>query len=52
MPNGSWILGDLFMKDYGHKGSIEKLWEQRWRFPCTKAVYPFHDGAFEDFEPM
>ncbi|KAF1998508.1 pigment biosynthesis protein Ayg1 [Amniculicola lignicola CBS 123094] len=52
MPNGNWILGDLFMKDYGHKGSIEKLWVQRWKFPCTKAVYPFHDGVFEDFEPV
>jgi hypothetical protein len=52
MPNGTWILGDLFTKDYGHSGSIRKLWEQRWKFPCTKAVYPFHDGKFEDFEPI
>lgn len=52
MPNGTWILGDLFTKDYGHRGSIQKLWEQRWKFPCTKGVYPFHDGNFEDFEPI
>jgi hypothetical protein len=52
MPNGTWILGDLFEKDYGHRGSIQKLWEQRWKFPCTKGVYPFHDGKFEDFEPI
>lgn len=52
MPNGNWILGDLFTKDYGHRGSIQKLWEQRWKFPCTKGVYPFHDGKFEDFEPI
>jgi hypothetical protein len=52
MPDGTWILGDLFTKDYGHRGSIQKLWEQRWKFPCTKSVYPFHDGALEDFEPI
>ncbi|RAR05422.1 pigment biosynthesis protein Ayg1 [Stemphylium lycopersici] len=52
MPDGSWILGDLFTKEYGHRGSIQKLWEQRWKFPCTKGVYPFHDGKLEDFEPI
>ncbi|CAI6331699.1 unnamed protein product [Periconia digitata] len=52
MPDGNWILGDLFEKDYGHAGSIEKLWEMRWKFPCRRGVYPFHDGKFEDFEPI
>jgi hypothetical protein len=52
MPNGSWILGDLFTKDYGHHGSIQKIWDQRWKFPCTNGVYPFHDRKFEDFEPI
>ncbi|KAH7069999.1 Alpha/Beta hydrolase protein [Paraphoma chrysanthemicola] len=52
MPNGSWILGDLFTQDYGHSNSILKLWSQRWKFPCTKGVYPFHDGKFSDFEPI
>ncbi|KAF1969973.1 pigment biosynthesis protein Ayg1 [Bimuria novae-zelandiae CBS 107.79] len=52
MPNGNWILGDLFLKDYGHEGSIKKLWELRWMFPCKLGVYPFHDGKFEDFEPI
>jgi hypothetical protein len=52
MPNGTWILGDLFTKDYGHRGSIQKLWEQRWKFPCSLGVYPFHDGKFSDFEPI
>jgi hypothetical protein len=47
-----WILGDLFEKDYGHRGSIKKLWEMRWKMPCQRAVYPFHDGKFEDFEPI
>ncbi|KAF2438180.1 pigment biosynthesis protein Ayg1 [Karstenula rhodostoma CBS 690.94] len=52
MPNGTWVLGDLFLKDYGHEGSIAKLWELRWMFPCKLGVYPFHDGKFEDFEPI
>ncbi|KAK3214760.1 hypothetical protein GRF29_19g1183006 [Pseudopithomyces chartarum] len=52
MPNGNWILGDLFLKDFGHEGSIAKLWEMRWKFPCKLGVYPFHDGKFEDFEPI
>lgn len=52
MPNGNWILGDLFTKEYGHQGSIQKLWEMRWKTPCQRAVYPFHDGSFEDFEPI
>ncbi|KAH7127198.1 Alpha/Beta hydrolase protein [Dendryphion nanum] len=50
MPDGNWILGDLFTKDYGHAGSIKKLWEMRWKMPCQRGVYPFHDGTFEDFE--
>ncbi|KAF2117332.1 pigment biosynthesis protein Ayg1 [Lophiotrema nucula] len=47
-----WLLGDLFLKDYGHAGSIQKLWEMRWKMPCQRGVYPFHDGKFEDFEPI
>ncbi|KAH7381186.1 pigment biosynthesis protein Ayg1 [Phaeosphaeria sp. MPI-PUGE-AT-0046c] len=50
--NRTWILGGLFTKDYGHASSIRKLWEQRWKFPCSKGVYPFHDGKFSDFEPI
>ncbi|PVI00814.1 alpha/beta-hydrolase [Periconia macrospinosa] len=52
MPNGNWILGDLFEKDFGHAGSIKKLWETRWKFPCSLGVYPFHDGKLEDFETI
>lgn len=35
-----------------HHDGIKALWETKWKFPCTKTVYPFHDGAFEDFEPI
>ncbi|KIW08473.1 uncharacterized protein PV09_01375 [Verruconis gallopava] len=47
-----WALGDLFLKDYGHQGSIQKLWTERWQFPCKLGVYPFHDGKYEDFESI
>lgn len=48
MPQ-NWILGDLFLKNFGHQGSIKALWEQRWAFPCKLGVYPFHNGKEEDF---
>ncbi|OCK76943.1 pigment biosynthesis protein Ayg1 [Lepidopterella palustris CBS 459.81] len=51
MPT-NWILGDLFTKDYGHRGSIARLWELRWMFPCRRGVYPFHDGQYSDFAPI
>lgn len=52
MPNGTWILGALFEKDYGHRNSIASLWSSRWKTPCQRSVYPFHDGSYEDFEPI
>ncbi|KAE9969432.1 hypothetical protein EG328_005031 [Venturia inaequalis] len=48
----NWVLGDLFLKDFGHQDSVAKLWAQRWQFPCKLGVYPFHDGKYEDFEPI
>lgn len=47
-----WILGDRFETTYPHKGSIKALWETKWKFCASKSIYPFHDGAFEDFEPI
>ncbi|KAB8229403.1 heptaketide hydrolyase ayg1 [Aspergillus alliaceus] len=48
----NWILGDKFDTIYPHKGCIKALWETRWKFACKKGVYPFHDGCYEDFEPI
>jgi len=48
----NWILGDLFLKEFGHQTSIQTLWSQRWEFPCKLGVYPFHDGKYEDFKPI
>ncbi|OKL63847.1 hypothetical protein UA08_00430 [Talaromyces atroroseus] len=48
----NWILGDKFYAVYPHKNSIKGLWESKWKAACMKSVYPFHDGAYEDFEPI
>ncbi|KAL1297326.1 hypothetical protein AAFC00_004874 [Neodothiora populina] len=47
-----WNLGDQFESVHPHLDSIEALWNKKWKFPCTKSLYPFHDGKFEDFEPV
>jgi hypothetical protein len=47
-----WILGDKFDQAYPHLGSIENLWTKKWRFPCERSLYPFHDGKYEDFAPI
>lgn len=41
-----------FERRMPHHAGIQALWETKWRLPCAKAVYPFHDGALEDFEPI
>ena len=49
----SWIMGtEAFERRMPHHDGIRALWETKWKFPCTKAVYPFHDGKYEDFEPI
>lgn len=48
-----WIMGaEAFERRMPHHDGIKALWETKWKFPCTKSVYPFHDGQFEDFEPI
>lgn len=52
-PTGSrWILGDKFDEIYPHLGSINNLWHKKWKFPCERSLYPFHDGKYEDFAPI
>ncbi|KAF4624535.1 hypothetical protein G7Y89_g13634 [Cudoniella acicularis] len=48
----NWILGEKFDARMPHHDGIKALWETKWKFPCTISVYPFHDGKFEDFEPV
>jgi hypothetical protein len=40
-----WILGDKFDQVYPHLGSIDNPWLKKWKFPCERSLYPFHDGA-------
>ncbi|KEF51017.1 uncharacterized protein A1O9_12943 [Exophiala aquamarina CBS 119918] len=48
----NWTLGDKFTEKYPHLSGVKALWETKWKFPATKAVYPFHDGKYEDFAPI
>jgi hypothetical protein len=48
-----WIMGqEAFERKMPHHEGIKALWETKWRFPCSKSLYPFHDGKYEDFEPI
>jgi len=48
----NWTLGEKFTETYPHLSGVKALWETKWKFPATKAVYPFHDGKYEDFAPI
>lgn len=47
-----WILGDKFDTVHPHLGSMENLWYKKWKFPCERSLYPFHDGKYDDFAPV
>ena len=47
-----WILGDKFDTKHAHLESIDALWNKKWKFPCERSLYPFHDGKYEDFAPI
>jgi len=47
-----WILGDKFDQVYPHLESIDALWNKKWKFPCERSLYPFHDGKYGDFAPI
>ncbi|KAK0612347.1 Alpha/Beta hydrolase protein [Bombardia bombarda] len=48
-----WIMGtEAFEARMPHHDGIKALWETKWKFPCSKGLYPFHDGQYEDFEPI
>ncbi|KAH7358647.1 Alpha/Beta hydrolase protein [Plectosphaerella cucumerina] len=47
----SWMMGkEAFERQMPHHESIKALWETKWKFPCSKSVYPFHDGKYDDFQ--
>jgi hypothetical protein len=48
-----WAMGkEAFERRMPHHDGMKALWETKWKFPCTKSVYPFHDGRFDDFGPI
>ncbi|KAK7946335.1 uncharacterized protein PG986_010656 [Apiospora aurea] len=48
-----WLMGDeAFERVMPHHSGMQALWESKWKSPCTKSLYPFHDGAYEDFAPV
>ncbi|KAI0153083.1 alpha/beta-hydrolase [Xylariaceae sp. FL1272] len=48
-----WLMGTkAYETRMPHHDNIRALWETKWKFPCSKSVYPFHDGAYSDFEPI
>ena len=47
-----WRLGDRFDQVYPHLGSINALWNQKWKSMCEKGSHPFIDGKLEDFVPI
>ncbi|KAI1163898.1 alpha/beta-hydrolase [Nemania serpens] len=49
----AWQMGTAaFEQRMPHHAGIKALWETKWRQPCSRSVYPFHDGAYADFEPI
>ncbi|KAI0010482.1 Alpha/Beta hydrolase protein [Xylariaceae sp. FL0662B] len=52
-PPRQWLMGTAaFERRMPHHAGIRALWETKWREPCSKAVYPFHDGQYADFAPI
>ncbi|KAF1351066.1 pigment biosynthesis protein Ayg1 [Delphinella strobiligena] len=47
-----WVLGHHFDSVHPHLESMHALWNKKWKFPCTRSLYPFHDGRYEDLEPI
>ena len=48
----NWILGEKFHERYPHLDGVKALWDTKWKFLCSRSLYPFHDGLLEDFEPI
>ncbi|KAI1185997.1 Alpha/Beta hydrolase protein [Nemania serpens] len=49
----TWQMGTAaFEQRMPHHAGIKALWETKWRLPCSKSLYPFHDGSYADFEPI
>lgn len=47
-----WRLGDRYDQVYPHIGSINALWNQKWKSMCEQGLHPFIDGKPEEFSPI
>ncbi|KAK3314225.1 yellowish-green 1-like protein [Apodospora peruviana] len=47
-----YFIKDAILKPAIHHESFEKLWETKWKAPCTMGIYPFMFGCIQDFEPI
>ncbi|POS74356.1 conidial pigment biosynthesis protein Ayg1 [Diaporthe helianthi] len=47
-----YAIGRAILEPAVHHESFEKLWETKWKAPCTMGVYPFMFGSVKDFEPV
>ncbi|CAN8100973.1 unnamed protein product [Discula destructiva] len=47
-----YYIGNSILKSAVHHESFQKLWETKWKVPCTMGVYPFMFGSVKDFEPV
>ncbi|KAK1752858.1 Alpha/Beta hydrolase protein [Echria macrotheca] len=45
-------IGEALFQPAEHHDSFEKLWEMKWKLPCTMGVYPFMFGCIQDFQPV
>lgn len=42
----------LHFPHFAHHESVAALWNDKWREPCRRSIYPFTDGHLDDFEPI
>ncbi|KAK3985344.1 Alpha/Beta hydrolase protein [Cladorrhinum sp. PSN332] len=50
--NKNYHINDALFKPAVHHESFEKLWETKWKAPCSMGIYPFMFGCIQDFEPI
>ncbi|KAK3690415.1 yellowish-green 1-like protein [Podospora appendiculata] len=52
MAAEQYYIKDAILKSAIHHESFEKLWETKWKAPCSLGIYPFMFGSIKDFEPV
>ncbi|KAF4551479.1 Heptaketide hydrolyase ayg1-like protein [Elsinoe fawcettii] len=50
--DGTFFLQSRLSKPAVHHESFQKLWETKWKMPCSMGVYPFMFGSIQDFHPI